>query len=114
MPVTYWTLNAVFLVPALAIAMAGLLRRPRTLGVLRALGPAAVVLLVLTAVFDNVMITAGLFGYNPARISGAFLGRAPLEDFAYPLAALLLLPGLWLLLERSTSTKHRAEVALND
>ncbi|UWX98753.1 lycopene cyclase domain-containing protein [Arthrobacter zhaoxinii] len=57
-----------------------------------------VVLLALTAVFDNLMIRVGLFWYNEHRISGAFAGAAPLEDFAYPLAAVLLLPALWVLL----------------
>lgn len=101
---TYWALNAVFLIPAAAVLILALLRRTvpgaGRKGVLAALGITAVVLLVLTAVFDNVMIAAGLFGYNPERISGAFLGSAPLEDFAYTLAAVMLLPALWMLLGR--------------
>lgn len=104
---TYWALNAVFLIPAAAVLILALLRRtvpgPGRKGVLAALGITAVVLLLLTAVFDNVMIAAGLFGYNPERISGAFLGSAPLEDFAYTLAAVMLLPALWMLLGRRGS-----------
>ena len=61
---------------------------------------AAVVVLVLTAIFDNLMIGAGLMTYSADRISGARLGLVPLEDFSYPLAALLLLPAVWLLLRR--------------
>jgi hypothetical protein len=38
--------------------------------------------------------------YAGPRISGMRLGLVPLEDFSYPVAALLLLPGLWLLLRR--------------
>jgi hypothetical protein len=41
--------------------------------------------------------------YDDARISGARLGLVPLEDFAYPIAALLLLPALWLLTRRRES-----------
>lgn len=96
---TYWTLNAFFLLPAAAVCAAALLyrrRRPRFFAAASAV--TAVVLLVLTAVFDNLMIRAGLFWYNEDRISGAFAGAAPLEDFAYPLAAVLLLPALWVLL----------------
>ena len=117
---TYWALNAVFLIPAAAVLVLALLRRGRTAapgadetapgrkGALAVLGITAVVLLALTAVFDNVMIAAGLFGYNPDRISGAFIGSAPLEDFAYALAAVLLLPALWLLLgKRSTNTESK-------
>nr|WP_277628042.1 lycopene cyclase domain-containing protein [Arsenicicoccus dermatophilus] len=52
-------------------------------------------LLVLTVVFDNLMIAAGLFDYAPERRSGLLLGRAPVEDLAYPLGVLVLLPALW-------------------
>ena len=104
---TYWLLNLCFLVPAAAVLAAALLRRRRSglrnrSFVLRLAGTAAV-LLALTAVFDNLMIAVDLFGYNPERISGAFLGLAPLEDFAYPLAAVLLLPALWELLTPRTA-----------
>jgi lycopene cyclase domain-containing protein len=58
------------------------------------------VVLALTAVFDNVMIRLGLMTYAPTAISGVLVGVAPLEDFAYPLAALMLLPALWLLFDR--------------
>ena len=54
----------------------------------------------MTAVFDNVMIGIGLVGYDRTLISGAFIGIAPLEDFAYAVAAVALLPSLWMLLGR--------------
>jgi small toxic polypeptide LdrA/B/C/D len=60
-----------------------------------ALALAAGALLLLTAVFDNVMIASGLFAYADAQISGARIGLAPVEDFSYPLAAVILLPALW-------------------
>ena len=95
---TYWALNAVFLVVVLVVVLAAVLRArsPRWASV----AFAAVVLLVATAVFDNVMIAAGLVGYDERLISGARLGIAPLEDFAYAAAAVLLLPAVWHLLER--------------
>ncbi|MCC3293895.1 lycopene cyclase domain-containing protein [Arthrobacter sp. zg-Y411] len=96
---TYWTLNAFFLVPAALVFGAALLARRRTPVFFRsAAAVTAAVLLGLTAVFDNLMIRVGLFWYNEDRISGAFIGTAPLEDFAYPVAAVLLLPALWVLL----------------
>ena len=61
---------------------------------------AGVVLLALTAVFDNLMIGAGLFHYAEGLTSGARIGVAPLEDFAYPVAAVLLIPALDELLPR--------------
>ncbi|NJC24500.1 lycopene cyclase domain-containing protein [Arthrobacter pigmenti] len=97
---TYWTLNAFFLLPALIVAVAAVvvLRGRERRVALAAAGGAAVVVLVLTAVFDSLMIAAGLFSYAPELISGVFVGLAPLEDFAYPVAAVLLLPSLWILL----------------
>ena len=105
---TYWLLNVCFLAPAALVLALALLRRRRSGNsnrtfLLRLAGTAAV-LLLLTAVFDNLMIAVDLFGYNPERISGAFLGLAPLEDFAYPLAAVLVLPALWELLAPRTTT----------
>lgn len=94
-------LSLVFLLAALAVLTAGLIRSGRAAALLRDGWPAgalaAVVLLTLTAVFDNIMIAAGLFDYDWANMSGLTLGRMPVDDFAYPLAALALLPGLWLL-----------------
>ena len=95
---TYWALNVVFLAVVVLVASAALLARRSPQW--RSVGLAAIAVFALTAVFDNVMIAVDLFGYNDDRISGAFLGLAPLEDFAYAIAAVVLLPALWHLLER--------------
>ncbi|GAA3588917.1 hypothetical protein GCM10022198_10840 [Klugiella xanthotipulae] len=60
-----------------------------------AAGLALAVLLVATGVFDNLMIAVGLFHYAPHSVLGVAVGRAPLEDFAYPLATALMLPVVW-------------------
>nr|WP_244645011.1 lycopene cyclase domain-containing protein [Frigoribacterium sp. CFBP 8766] len=73
--------------------------------VVRAAVLSTAVLLVMTAVFDNVMIGVGLVGYDESRISGAFVGIAPLEDFAYAVAALVLLPSIWTLLGSRSETE---------
>ncbi len=90
---TYWALNGIFL-GALAVVTAFAARRLNW----AAVGLTAAVLLVMTAVFDNIMIAVGLVAYNPALITGVFLGVAPLEDFAYAIAAIVGLPALWVLL----------------
>ena len=97
---TYWALNAVFLLPALVVGglAAAALKGGRRRTALAAAGAAAVVVLVLTAVFDSMMIAFGLFSYSEELISGVYIGFAPIEDFAYPVAAVLLLPALWILL----------------
>ena len=99
---TYWGLNAIFLGIVAVIGCGALaIARRRPPGV-RAVSVVSVllILLLVSAVFDNIMIGVGLVGYDSAKISGAFIGRAPLEDFAYPVAAVLLLPALWVLLGR--------------
>jgi lycopene cyclase domain-containing protein len=93
--VTYWGLNSIFLGIVAVVALVALVTRrsPRWLVVLLSCG----ILLVLTAIFDNVMIGVGLVGYDRHLISGVFIGRAPIEDFAYTVAAAVLLPSLWML-----------------
>lgn len=90
---TYWALNAVFLAIVAVAAVLAARRLPWP-----AVGVTAAVILVMTAVFDNVMISVGLVAYAPDLISGAFVGVAPLEDFAYAIAAIVGLPSLWVLL----------------
>ena len=92
---TYWTLNAIFLAVILVVAILAR-RRVRW----PAVGITAAILLVMTAVFDNIMISIGLVAYNESLISGAFIGVAPLEDFAYTIAAAVGRPSLWVLLGR--------------
>jgi len=97
----YAQLNAFFLLAVAAMGLwAAIVARRR--GGLRvaSIALAALALLLLTAVFDNVMIAIGLVGYSEARISGSLIGIAPVEDFAYPIAAVVLLPSLWVLLPR--------------
>jgi lycopene cyclase domain-containing protein len=101
---TYWALNAVFLA---VVAIVALLAARRLNW--RAVGLTAAIILVMTAVFDNVMISVGLVDYNPELISGILVGVAPLEDFAYAIAAVIGLPSLWVLLgPRRSSTQKVA------
>ncbi len=66
----------------------------------QAAGVTLLALAALTAVFDTIMIGSGLFHYEDAHLVGLHIGLAPIEDFAYPLACVLLLPPLWLALRR--------------
>ena len=105
---SYWALNAIFLAVVAAVALAAIVTRraPRWASVAVALA----VVLLMTAVFDNIMIGVGLVGYDEAKISGAFVGIAPLEDFAYAVAAVILLPSLWALIggARDRRSPHAA------
>jgi lycopene cyclase domain-containing protein len=96
--VTYWLVNAPFLLASiLVLAAAFALRaRPKATPWL----VAGAVMMVLTAVFDNAIIGFGLVDYDEALISGLRVGFAPVEDFAYTLAAMLMIPALWHILAR--------------
>ena len=70
---------------------------------------AGVVLLLLTAVFDTVMIGAGLFAYADGTRLGPTIGLAPIEDFAYPIVAVLLVPAVWTIVRRRELRGGEAE-----
>lgn len=100
-------LNLVFLAFVGLVVLAAVLskRSPSW----RAIGLSGVVLIIMTAVFDNVIIGVGLVDYDPARFAGVRLGLAPIEDFAYTIAAMFLLPALWRLLERRPRASQLGE-----
>jgi lycopene cyclase domain-containing protein len=56
---------------------------------------AAGLLLILTAIFDNLMIFADLVGYGEAENLGLKVGLVPIEDFFYPLFVVLLVTAWW-------------------
>jgi len=61
----------------------------------------ALVLLALTAVFDNVIVGLDLVAYDDAKILGIRVPIAPIEDFSYTLGAVMLVPALWTWLGRA-------------
>lgn len=94
---TYIALNAGFIALAVVVLAVAVLSGRLTRESAPAMIVAAIVVFVMTAVFDNLMIAAGLFAYSGEHTSGLTIGLAPLEDFGYPLAGVLLLPSLWAL-----------------
>jgi lycopene cyclase domain-containing protein len=60
-------------------------------------------LLATTAVFDNLIIGAGLVAYDESRILGLYIGLAPIEDFLYAIVAVMLAASLWHILRRKES-----------
>lgn len=95
---TYLGLAAVFTgitLPVLAVAV--VTRRPDRRW-WAATGLTALALVVLTAVFDSVMIAADLFRFDEESLTGVRVGLAPIEDFAWPIAATILVASLLLLL----------------
>ena len=96
---TYAGLAVPFLTVAVTLLVVGAtVRRPGRSWWL-ATGLTLVSLLVLTIVFDNLMIAVDLFRYESDQTSGLTVGLAPVEDLAWPVAVALGLPGLWLLVQ---------------
>ena len=61
--------------------------------------------MLYTAPWDNNLVAARVWWYDPALVSGLFLGYVPLEEYLF-FAAQTILVGLWLLLA--------AQLALTD
>jgi lycopene cyclase domain-containing protein len=91
--VTNIVLNVIVLLVLLAVCLP-VLRRLRTGAVVWT----AFHLCLLTMVFDTAMIAADLYVYAEDKILGIYLWGAPLEDFAYAIAASLAMPVVWTVL----------------
>ena len=59
-------------------------------------------LIILTAIFDNVIVGLSIVDYDPSKILGLKIGFAPVEDFMYAVLAVLLVPLLW----QKVGSKH--------
>ncbi|MFZ1250666.1 MAG: lycopene cyclase domain-containing protein [Candidatus Microsaccharimonas sp.] len=89
MAFTYLILNIVFIV-CIVVVLGIVIKKPSkswliTLGVL----------MVLTLVFDNVIVGTRIVGYDTSKLLGIYLGVAPVEDFFYALLAVIIVPFLW-------------------
>lgn len=86
---TYLTLNIIFI--TLVLISLKLVKIPTA----RKWHLALIPLLVITAIFDPLMIHLGFFNYTDATILGWKFFGAPVEDFMYPLLAMILVPSVW-------------------
>lgn len=98
----YTQLSALLVGIGAVLAAAAVLSLPRARrsAHLLAILATAVALALLTAVFDSIMIRAGLFTFAQDKISGLTVGLAPVEDVVYALACALALPAVWVLARR--------------
>lgn len=85
----YLILNTTFL----AISFSALFMVPKNRWPAYLVG--LVPMLLITAVFDNLIVLAGIVDYDPNKISGLMIGVVPIEDFAYTIAAVLIVPSVW-------------------
>lgn len=61
----------------------------------RAIGFTMLWMLLVTLVFDNIIIGLEIVGYDKTKMSGILLGLAPIEDFAYTVVAVLAVSIIW-------------------
>lgn len=102
---TYSLINAGFLLAAVIVFILALRPAQRSRLSPAAVALTALILTVLTFVFNNLMIRAGLVIYGQDQISGVMVGVMPLEDLSYTVFAFLLLPALWELLGRRSARR---------
>lgn len=96
---TYTLIVVPFIIVTVIVTLSTL-RRPAFGRRMAASGVAAAALIVLTAIFDNLMIASGLVVYPPENLSGITIGIAPIEDFSYSVCAAFLVPAVFTLLGR--------------
>lgn len=94
---TYALLAALVVAGSLAVAVVASAVRGLGARWWATVGLTAAVLVVLTVVFDSLMIAADLFRYGDDALLGATVWLTPVEDLAWPVVAALLLPSLWAL-----------------
>lgn len=64
-------------------------------------------ILVLTLVFDNLIVGLGIVAYDSSKILGLREPIAPIEDFAYLMVGVILIPVLWQYLGGKTTNSPR-------
>ena len=87
--ITYLIINTVF------VAVVLLIMRLFKISISKKWLIALVPLLILTAVFDPLIIYFDIVGYDHGKTLGLSLFGAPIEDFMYSLLAAIFVPSLW-------------------
>ena len=87
---TYPALNVTFML--IAFVVLNLVSRKSPW---RVIGFTMFWMLLVTLVFDNIIIGLEIVGYDKTKISGILLGLAPIEDFAYTVVAVLAVSIIW-------------------
>ncbi len=106
---TYLVLTVVVLALVAAVCVPVLRRLP-----FAPLAWTGLILLAMTAVFDSAIVGYGLTVYDPETILGVYVGAAPIEDFGYTVAAVMIMPTLWTVLGRRSGGAGESDAALSD
>ncbi len=87
---TYLIMNLIFMLSLIFFLPKEKLTKPP-----KAFWITLVTLLVLTAIFDPIIIGIGMVGYNESLILGLKIFGAPIEDFFYAVYAACAVPLVW-------------------
>lgn len=87
---TYLGVNIILSLTILAV-----LKFYRALKWNRAVTVTAVILLLITIVFDSLIIIAGIVAYESSNISGIMIWAAPIEDLIYAFMIAVIIPCVW-------------------
>lgn len=91
----YLALNVVFMLIAFVILNVVVRKSPWKL-----IGWTLLSMVLVTLIFDNVIVALGIVDYDSNKISGLVLGLVPIEDFAYTIVAVLAVSSIWHLMTR--------------
>ena len=86
---TYIILNLLFFITLIMFIPKKFQKLPRAWWI------ALVGLLVLTAIFDPIIIALNIVAYDPSKILEMYFFGAPIEDFFYALYAICIVPLVW-------------------
>jgi lycopene cyclase domain-containing protein len=91
----YLALNVVFMLIAFVILNVVVRKSPWKL-----IGWTLLSMVLVTLIFDNVIVALGIVDYDSNKISGLVLGLVPIEDFAYTIVSVLAVSSIWHLMTR--------------
>jgi len=91
----YLALNVVFMLIAFVILNVIVRKSPWKL-----IGWTLLTMVLVTLIFDNVIVALGIVDYDTNKISGLVLGLVPIEDFAYTIVSVLAVSSIWHLMTR--------------
>lgn len=111
---TYALFLAIFVAIPIVVLLAILLMRgvpasPRGRWIALAGAVQVVLALVYTTPWDNYLVYSGVWGYDPARVSGILLGYVPLEEYGFFVLESILVTVWWALLWRAPAPAPLAD-----
>ncbi len=92
--ITYLVLNLIFFISVILFLPKKMTKPQRAFWITLA------GLIVLTAIFDPIIIALNIVDYDPTKILGLYLFGAPIEDFFYAVYAACIVPLIWHTLEK--------------